>query len=603
MGWIKEQQDAIDFRSGSVIVSAAAGSGKTAVLVERVIRMLIDEKNKTEADKLVIATYTEKAAAELQTRLQKALTDAISSNPTNSYLRSQRTKLEDASVSTISSFCMKLIRENSAFIDGISPDFSVIDEAEGRLLFIQSLDAVLEKFYADAAEADKALMYDWYGGEDDYELCGAVETVYNLLKKLPQPEKSVAEWQDMYDNPSAYKDELIGRYEEICIKPSVIEMAELLPRSSDAWDEGCTPCLSARKRRIAILLKVVGESDLFFPMEEDCTIEDAVAVEMVPPKRASKNYDNSVQKEAHDALCKTWEKLIPVINAEIRHEENMSECAPVLKILTELAQKTDAEFSKRKRQKNKIDFADAEILALKLLSDESAAKEIRKNISVIIVDEFQDSNDIQYEIFSRLSDNGQNLYFVGDIKQSIYRFRGANPAVFTQVTEDDNFTKIYLNKNFRSSGKVIDSVNGIFEKTMTKELGEVEYDDTAKLVKGAEQYVEDDSGNTELIRVHGSNMTDAREREAAYIADRIHEMVESGFIVTEKDGTRRPCGYSDFAVLMGKYRTNLHLYKKALAKADIPFDAKEDGAFTDYYEIKLILSLLKVIDNPYSSCN
>ena len=599
MEWTTEQQTAIDFRGGSAIVSAAAGSGKTAVLVERVIKLLLDEENKTEADKLVIATFTEKAAGELQTRLQRALNDAVAHNPDNTYLKAQRTRLEDASVSTISSFCMKLIRENSAFL-GISPDFSVIDEAEGRLLFIQSMDNVLERFYSDeSGDEEKTLMYDWYGGEDDSELCEAVSAVYNLAKKLPYPWESMKKWQEIYDNPLPYRGGLLSVYKEICIKPAALEMAELLPRSIEAWDDGCTPCLSSWKRFIAIILKLCGENDPFFTLDESCTIEDALTVDIIPPKRASKNYDNTVQKAAHDELTEMREKLIPVLTAVTGYEENMKECAPVLKILTRLAKETDKEFSDAKRSKNKIDFTDAETFALELLSDENAAREIRKGVSVIIVDEFQDSNDIQYEIFRRLSDNGQNLYFVGDIKQSIYRFRGANPAVFTQITEDDNFTNIYLNKNFRSSEKIINSVNGIFEKTMTKALGEVDYDENAQLVLGAEQYKTDETRNTELIRVHGAGMPEAREREAAYIADRIKEMVESGFEVTEKDGTRRPCGYGDFAVLMGKYRTNLHLYKKALVRAGIPFEAKEDGAFTDYYEIKLLLSLLRVIDNPY----
>lgn len=598
--WTPEQRKAIDFRDGSAIVSAAAGSGKTAVLVERVIKILMDEENPVEADKLVVATFTEKAAGELQTRLQKALAAAIELNPSDAYLRSQRTKLEDASISTISSFCMKLICENSAFL-GLSPDFSVIDEAEGRLLFDKSLDCVMEEFYEQGDEAEKNLLYDWYGRENDSELCSAVKAIYDFMKKLPYPEKAMEGWQDMYNNPSEYKEKLIPVYLEICVKPVAQEMAELLPRSLEAWDEGCTPCLSSWKYIIANLLGISGESDPFFTLEE-YSIENALGMEPVPPRRASKTYNNSIQKEAHDKLSKLWGKLIPYLTAVQNFEDNMTECAPILRGLTVLAEKTDEEFSKRKRARNRIDFNDAEYFALKLLSDEETAKEIRKGAAVIIVDEFQDSNDIQYEIFSRLSDNGRNLFFVGDIKQSIYRFRGANPSVFARILEDKGFTPIFLNRNFRSSDVIVDSVNGIFEKTMTKKLGEVDYDENARLVRGAEQYAPDESNRTELVRVYGRRKPEAREREGAYIADRIRAMVESGFQVTEKDGTKRPCNYGDFAVLMGKYRSNIHIYKKAFMKAGIPIDAKEDGAYTDYYEIKLMLSLLRIIDNPYYDC-
>lgn len=598
--WTPEQERAIKFREGSAIVSAAAGSGKTAVLVERVIRLLMDKEKPVEADKLVVATFTEKAAGELQTRLQKALSSAIEQNPSDTYLRSQRVKLEDASISTISSFCMKLIRENSAFL-GISSDFSVIDEAEGRLLFDKALDCVMEEFYEQGSDAEKNLLYDWYGGEDDSELCSAVKTLYDFMKKLPYPEKSMSEWQDMYENPAKYKEKLVPIYLEICIKEEAEEMAEILPRNPCLWDEGCTPCLNSWKYIIANLLGISGGSDPFFSAD-DCSIENILGMEPVPPRRASKNYDNSIQKEAHDKLLKKRAKLIPYLTAVQHFEENMTESAPVLKALTALAEKTDEEFSKRKRAKNKIDFNDAEYFALKLLSDEYAAGEIRKSAEIIIVDEFQDSNDIQYEIFSRLSDNGRNLFFVGDIKQSIYRFRGANPAVFARILEDRSFTPVFLNRNFRSSDVIVESVNGIFEKTMTKKLGEVDYDENARLVRGAKQYSPDESNRTELIRIYGKLKEDAREREGAYIADRIRNMVENGFQITERDGTKRPCHYGDFAVLMGKYRDNVHIYKKAFIKAGIPIDAKEDGAYTDYYEIKLMLSLLRIIDNPYYNC-
>ncbi len=598
--WTDKQLEAINHRDGSAIVSAAAGSGKTAVLVERVIRLLMDTENPVEADKLVVATFTEKAAGELQARLQKAISEAVAKDPGNAYLRSQRTRLEDASISTISSFCMKLIRENSAFL-GLSPDFSVIDEAEGRLLFDKSLVQVMEKFYKEGASDKKELLYDWYGGETDAELCSAVAEIHSFMRSLPSPEEAMKKWQDIYDNPSSYKGELFPLYIEICIKPQAEEMAQLLPRSEAAWDEGCTPCLSSWKYIIANLLGISGISDSFFFVEEP-SVQKALAMEIVPPKRASAKYDNSVQKEAHDRLLKIWEKLLPVLTAMLNYEENMTECAPVLKELTRLAFQVGEEFSARKRAKNKIDFSDAESFALQLLSDEKAAEEIRKSAAVIIVDEFQDSNDIQYEIFRRLSDNGRNLFFVGDIKQSIYRFRGANPGVFARIMKDKAFCPIYLNRNFRSSQTVIDSVNALFENTMTEKVGEVEYDDDAKLVAGAKQYSPDSDDKTELIRIYGGDMPDAREREGAYVADRIREMVESGYEVTERDGTKRPCGYGDFAVLMGRYSKTVHIYKKEFIKAGIPIDAKEDGTYTDNYEIKLMLALLRVIDNPYYNC-
>ena len=595
--WTDKQREAIDHSDGAAIVSAAAGSGKTAVLVERVIRLITDEKKNIDADKLVVATFTEKAAGELQTRLQKALNEALAKNPSDSYIRSQRVKLEDASISTISSFCMKLIRENSSFL-GLSPDFSVVDEAEGQLLYDRALNMVMEQFYEEGDEAEKTLLYDWYGREDDSELCTAVTALHSFMRKLPDPDGSMKKWQEMYDNPAEYKEKLFALYADICIKPFAEEMSELLPQNPLMWDEVSEPCYNSWKYIIGNLLKISGISDPFYS-GSDASLADILSAEPEAPKKAPADYDDGALKETHKLLSAVWKKAVPYLTAMERYEENMAECAPVLKALTALAVKVDEEYSAAKRGKNKIDFSDAEFFALKLLSDERIAFELRKNAAVIIVDEFQDSNDMQYEIFRRLSDNGRNLFFVGDIKQSIYRFRGANPGVFAKIMEDDSFKAIHLNRNFRSCETVIDSVNGIFEKTMTKALGEVDYNDDAKLVTGAVQYNPNESNRTELIRVHGKRKPEAREKEGAYIADRIRNMVESGFMVTDKDGTTRPCGYGDFAVLMGKYRSNIHLYKKAFAKAGVPIDASEDGAYTDYYEVKLILSLLRVIDNPY----
>lgn len=598
--WTDKQLEAIGYSGGAAIVSAAAGSGKTAVLVEKVIRLITDEEKHIDADKLVVATFTEKAAGELQARLQKALVDAMAVNPSDSYLRSQRIKLEDASISTISSFCMKLIRENSSFL-GLSPDFSVIDEAEGKLLYDRALDTVMEKFYEEGDENAKNLLYDWYGREDDSELCGVVTTLHDFMRKLPDPENSMKKWQDMYDNPKEYKEKLFSLYGEICIKPLAEEMAELLPQNPSMWDEISEPCYKSWKYIIGNLLGISGGGDPFFD-KTGASAGNALSMEPVAPKKAPDGYDDAALKETHKLLMGIWKKIVPYLTAMENYEENMAECAPVLRELTGLAEKVGEEFSAAKRSRNKIDFSDAEYFALKLLSDEKIAAELRKNAEIIIVDEFQDSNDMQYEIFRRLSDNGRNLFFVGDIKQSIYRFRGANPGVFAKIMEDDSFKAIHLNRNFRSCETVIDSVNGIFEKTMTKALGEVDYNDDAKLVTGATRYNPDENNRTELIRIHGRRKPEAREKEGAYIADRIRNMVESGFRVTDKDGTTRPCGYGDFAVLMGKYRSNIHLYKKAFAKAGVPVDASEDGAYTDYYEVKLILSLLRIIDNPYYNC-
>lgn len=593
MGWTDEQKEAISYNGGSAIVSAAAGSGKTAVLVERVIRILKDEENPVNADELVVATFTEKAAGELKTRLNAALSSAIRENPENEHLKNQLLRLEDASISTISAFCLRLLRNNSAAA-GLSPDFSIIDEAESKLLFAKSLETVMEEFYQNASEEDKALVYDWYGGENDDELCGYISFLHGFLRKLPDPENAMAQWLDLYENPDKYKEKYQRECIGLSVRPLAADIMSVLPKP-DPTDKKSEAFLTEWNN---LLEKLTAISGIDPNVENVPDIDDIISFKPPAVPRKTKDYDNEWLKDINKQLKDLWGEILSELSLISDFSQNTAIAAPVLKILLDLAVKTDEEFSKRKRLKNKLDFADAEIFALKLLRDEKIAAEMRKCVSVIIVDEFQDSNDMQYEIFRTLSRDGQNLFFVGDIKQSIYRFRGANPRVFSRVMDDPDFKKIYLNRNFRSNKQVIDSVNAIFRGTMTKTLGEVEYDDNAKLTLGATMYTEDECYNTELIRLFGDDAPSARASEAAYIADRIKSMVESGFTVTDKNG-RRPCRYGDFAVLMGKYSFNAHIYKKAFRAADVPFEAKEDGAFTDFLEVRLMLSLLRIIDNPY----
>ncbi len=623
MSWTDKQLEAINHREGSAIVSAAAGSGKTAVLVERVIRLLMDEENPVNADELVVATFTEKAAGELKTRLNTALSKAMEENPHNEHLKDQLLKLEDASISTISSFCIRLIRNNSVAL-GLSPDFGIIDEAESKLLFARALETTLDDFYENAPEEEKGLVYDWYGEENDKELCAYITNLCAFFRKLPDSEKAVKDWTHLYENPALYEDEYRNIYIDRFIKPIINKLINALPEDRFIWDEKATPFLEGWRNLIksACIYARVYDGFIFYnentrsytedDEEFDEYVEelfstrteliDVIEAELpaVPRKNMKEGFDNSYLKEIDKELKKLWTKLMTEFGYIMSFTKDITECAPVFKILLSLSEKTEAEFSRRKRLKNKVDFSDAEIFTLKLLKDEKIAADLRRSISVIIVDEFQDSNDMQYEIFRTLSRDGKNLFFVGDIKQSIYHFRGANPHVFARILEDPAFKTIYLNKNFRSSSAVIDSVNALFEKTMTKEVGEVDYDENAKLVQG-KAYETDEAYKTELIRLCGKNMKAARISEAAYVADRIRNMVESGFLVTDKDG-RRPCCYGDFAILMGKYKTNAFIYKNALAKAGVPFEAKEDGAFTDFIEVKLVLSLIRIIDNPYNDC-
>ncbi len=596
--WTAEQEKAIAFKGGGAIVSAAAGSGKTAVLIERVMRLILDEENPVNADEIVISTFTQKAAAELKARLSRALTAALNKNPHSVFLREQLLRLNDASICTISSFCLGIIKKHSTMLN-LSPDFTILDEADSRLIFSASLERIMEDFCEKGKAEERELLFDWYGGEDDSGITELVAIIYNFSRNLTYPERFYKKWLTAYKNPDKFPKRIITEYFGSNILKPAAELKELTREFYE--NSAGTPAegFSAELLRLAYLLDGITVENISDKLEN----ASGEGIPPVPRKNAKSGFDNALCKEYKELFSEYWENILYHGHLFSRHKADMETCYPVLKILVKLVKALGKEYSERKAKINKLDFSDIEIMTLRLLRDENgepsaAAREIAEKTSEIIVDEFQDSNDIQYEIFRLISKNKSNLYFVGDIKQSIYRFRGANPLVFQKLTKDLDFTVINLNCNFRSNDKVISAVNAIFTGTMTERLGDVDYDKKCALVQGNLGYRSTEENDTELITVMGGNMEDAREKEAQYIADRILGMIESGFEVTDRTG-KRPCRYGDFAVLMGKYSANIHIYKKAFDRLGIPYEAKEESGYTDFSEVKAALSLLKIIDNPY----
>lgn len=617
--WTPEQENAITFRGKAAIVSAAAGSGKTAVLVERVKRMLLDENDPVNADELVISTFTQKAAAEMKSRLEAALDAELAKAPDNARLIDQRMRLNDASISTISSFCLGILRKYSARLD-VPPDFSVLDESEAKLIYAGALSEVMENFCASADKKERDLLFDWYAGEDDKRAAGAVSYLYNFSRNIPYSDAYFRRRLDIYRGKAEIDPDtrhLLDMYLYSNVQLNAQAISELCGELE-------TQCVNTPAEDFALEWRELSEiwisrfdyahdddeedekNDPFSDhiTEERCaeSYEAAKDIPLPALPRKTKDFDNTYIKELHSGLKERWGELMHAAGLVARRESDMSTCAPVLKILIKLAEKLDEEYSARKRARGKVDFSDIELMTLRLLRGKNGgqsetAREIAGGISEIIVDEFQDSNEIQYEIFRLISKDKKNLYFVGDIKQSIYRFRGADPLVFARLSKSRDFKVIPLNRNFRSCGEVIDAVNGIFTGTMTEQLGDVDYNESCALVKGTD-YPDDETHRAELITFSSAHTEDSRISEAAYIADRIKSMVRSGFTVGKGD-KRRPCGYGDFAVLMGRYSANIPIYKAALERAGVPFEAKDDGGYTDFTEIRHAISLLRVIDDPY----
>ncbi|MBP5604162.1 MAG: UvrD-helicase domain-containing protein, partial [Ruminiclostridium sp.] len=500
--WTPEQERAITFRGGAAIVSAAAGSGKTAVLVERVKRLILDEKDPVNADAMVISTFTNEAASELKERLAKAIDDEMKKDPGNKRLLEQRLRLEDAHISTISSFCLNILRRSST-LTGLQPGFGVLDESEARLIYNESLNTVMEDFCENGDPAERDRVFDWFAGETDKRITDAVDTLYRFSRSLPDADTFFDDQLSLFRSPveaSKSGSKAADRFFRRSVLGTVHALQEL-------YGKVLTVTAGTPGERYAVQLGAIcGEAEKITD-ENSCTeVYDGFLrdTDMPACPRKSKNYDNSAVRELHELIKPVFARLKLNAGLFARRKSDLAACEPILGTLISLVRKTEAEYSSRKRDKNRVDFNDIELMTLKLLRGgngvrSEAAEDIAKDIKVIIVDEFQDSNEIQYEIFRLLSDDRKNLFFVGDIKQSIYRFRGADPLVFSRLTKDPDFTVIPLNRNFRSCDQVIDSVNGIFNGTMTEELGDVDYNESCALVRGTAFDTDDDLNRTELI--------------------------------------------------------------------------------------------------------
>ena len=613
-----EQQFAINYEDSAAIVSAAAGSGKTSVLAARVLRIIKDRNNGINADEMVVSTFTNEAAAELRSRIVDMVGQEIADAEQNNdkelckYLTDQRLRLADAHICTISSFCLDILRRSSAEA-GLQPGFSVIDSSEGDLMYARAVKTVLEDYCESGDPVRRDMMYDWFFGEDDRELEKAITTLYRFSRNLPDRKNYFRDQIAIYDDPDKMSPQSMAQLEKY-VKKHIVDVfagiRAVIPDLTEIADRAQATKYAAKVAGVAEL--TAGITDMASCLSSYDTVMNA----KFPVFRRDNN-DKEFEsangelleelKVIRESIREEWKNALTYMKVLKFRNADMKKCKPVLEELVRLMFMVERRFDALKRERNAVDFSDIELMTIDLLRDENGgqtefAKELSKSLKVIIVDEFQDSNDIQYEIFRLLSQDKKNLFFVGDIKQSIYQFRGANPIVFQRLTKDPDFRVIDLNKNFRSCDEVIVSVNMIFTGTMTEELGDVNYDSKCALVRGSTAYSTDKELNrTEFITFEGGSQPENRRREAEYIAWRIKTMYGEGFKVTEKNGDKRQCGYGDFAVIMGRYNSNIDIYKSALEKAGIPCEAKENEDYTGKTEIKLAMAMLKVIDDPYRS--
>ncbi len=611
------QREAVETRGCPILVSAAAGSGKTRVLTERLIARVREGEDIT---RFLVITFTRAAAAELRGRILAELNALSGAHPGDRRLRRQSALLYRASIGTIDSFCASVVREH-AHILGISPGFSVLDEERAQGLRARALEEVLDRAY-EGIGGDPGLqsLVDSVGaGRDDGRLAALVLSLHDQLQSRVWPEKWAAEKLGMFDvsGLSDAAETAWGRYllddaaAEASDRAQALEEAAVLMRQPEhtAAFAGYTASFADAALWFRDIARASGESwD-----RARC----ALAADYPRLGRTKADADEALKARvkavwdgAKDAVKKLQKELAGESAALLA---GIGASRPALEALTELVFALDRAYAARKRRADACDFSDVEHFCIKLLCEEETdaptvvARSLSARFSEVMVDEYQDVNEVQELIFRRVSDEGERLFMVGDVKQSIYRFRLAEPQIFNrkyaEFAQSDHAKRVLLRENFRSRGAVLNACNAVFSRIMSPALGEIEYNDEARLLPGAEYPVRGEA-LPELCVVdpetadEGEETPEKTRAEALYVAGRIRDMVAGGEPVSDGQGGLRPVTYGDIAVLLRTPGTSGAAYRRALAEAGVPVDARQGGAFFSQPEVSFALSMLAAADNP-----
>lgn len=614
--WTDSQRQAINARGGSVIVSAAAGSGKTAVLVERVITRITDKENPVDADKILVVTYTRAAAAELKERLVSKLDELILNDPFNKHLLTQRSLMSKANISTIDSFCSSIVKE-FFYVLNIERNFRIADDSELALLKKDALKLTLDSMYADAEPDFFHLVEAFSSTKDDSALENNILKIHEFLRSHPYPDKWIDEKLEMFsgfDNPS---DSVWGKILVSYAKDASEFLLSLVESSFDiaSYDEKLNDALSdlLNKDREFVdrLVKSVSS-----PV--NISISDVVKTFDKGRMPTIKGYKDNPLKVKIENNRKAFKDTVSKLQTLFEYDLNtcaidVADLFVVSQQLFNCVRQFSDNYQRLKAQKKIADYPDLEHWTIKLLVDEdtmqctSVAKKLQSRYDEIMIDEYQDANEAQDLIFTALSNNGENLFFVGDVKQSIYGFRQAMPQLFLKrkdesvlYDETSNIfpAKIFLDKNFRSIEPVTDAVNFFFEKLMSKTVGDICYDDTESLKCGAIYEQEHDPNiSYHMLQLPDDDDVDADVEEAKHIADIIHKMIKERYKVKDGDNYR-DVTYSDFAVLMRNAKSHATVYTDTLIKCMIPAYCETAYSFLDSQEIMVMTNFLSIIDNP-----
>ena len=644
MKWTKEQEQAIYEKNTNILVAAAAGSGKTAVLVERIINKIINEN--IDIDKLLVVTFTNAAASEMRERVLNAIYEKLENDSENQNLQRQITLLNKASICTIDSFCLDVVRNHFYKLDNVSPNFRIGDTTEIELLKQEIIEEIFEKKYEEEDKDFNTLINTYTSYRDDTPLKEIILKIYNYIQSNPFPEKWLNEKIEMFNlegkkeeysdfSNTVWGEELLKEVEEELID-DITALQDI--EESLSFDPELNKFWQTIRSDIDMLQTLKNNLDNW-----DRAYEISKNINFVTWPR--KKIESSIKEEAKIIRDDVKKKLNKVINKILicdsdEAKQDIQDMYNVLDKLKYVILEFQEEFSKRKRERNIVDFNDIEHFALKILLKETeegkieptdVAKKYKEKYIEMAIDEYQDSNLVQEYILNAVS-KGDNIFMVGDVKQSIYKFRQAMPELFLDKyknykkiedkKQEDNL-KIKLFKNFRSRENVLKFTNLIFQDIMSNLLGDIEYNQEEYLNLGAQYPEEKQNLNTEINIIdlkeneeEQSNVStedlnenveneEQQERiedielEARFVANKIREIVQNKYQIWDaKKDTYRDIKYKDIVVLLRSTSNIAPIFEQEIIRLDMPVFSDSSQEYLDSIEIQTIMSLLKIIDNP-----
>ena len=634
--WTEEQQKAIETRKCNLLIAAAAGSGKTAVLVERIIRIITNEESPVDIDRLLVVTFTSAAASEMRERIASAITKALEKIPNSRNLQKQLTLLSRANITTMHSFCLDVIKNNFHIID-LDPAFRILDETEGMLLRSEVLEELFEDKYENDDKEFLDLVEAYSDSKSDDKLKDIVLDLYKFSMSGPWPQRWLRDKSEEF-NISTIEELDKSSWMKVFIENLVIELQGLISMEEKALElcgetSGLEPYIDTFRDDIT-MLQMIYEHLGAGVVEIYNRLSSASFSKLKTVRKANVSDENvqsrvkAIRDDVKKKINKLRDEIFSMTPDEMLHSVKSS--YPYMKTLSNLVIEFQDKFSNAKKERGALDFNDLEHLCLKILTSENSgvADNFKEYFDEVLVDEYQDSNAVQeaiIDLVSRKYSDDPNVFMVGDVKQSIYRFRQAKPELFlekynTYSKEQGKNIKIQLYKNFRSRDEVIKGVNYIFKEIMSRVVGELEYTDEEALNLGASyREAEEDNyvvgGKIELnildksteveeeILIEEEEDLGAINLEARIVANRIKELLSNKdgkvFKVLDKGtGEYRPVTYKDIVILLRATKNWSEVFLDELGAEGIPVYADTGSGYFESIEIRTIMSLLKVIDNP-----